>query len=381
MSMALSAPESGPDTVPVFRPAIAPTALERIQCCIASGWLGYGPMCKELEGRFTARGGHALATANCTVALHLAARLVARPDRRRVLVPAMTFVSSAMAFAYAGLDVELVDIEPATGLIDPLDLERRIGTDCCAVVAVHLYGQRVDCAPLRQLCNRFGVQLIEDCAHRLDLLDPGPPLGDFACYSFNAVKEAPGGEAGLLWCREDAAMERARRLSNLGMTVDTPTRVQSTSHRDYAFGDEPGLKLRGSDLSAALVLANLDELAATRAVRAQTFAMFDAVLACGGPLAAITRSADDSYLMYVAQTDSGMRETLRNSLASSGIATSVHYPSLSRHPAFAKGSLPFAEQFDARIVTLPCFAGMSSGDARRVATALAGLAVAVPVAG
>lgn len=370
-----------PEGIPVCRPTIAATALDRLGQCLESGWLGYGPLCRELEARFTARGGHALATANCTAALHLSAQLCRREGRSRVLVPAMTFVSTAMAFAYAGLEVELVDVDPRTGLVDTQDLARRITPDCCAVVAVHLYGQPADLTALRALCDPQGLILIEDCAHRLDLLDTDPPLGDIACYSFNAVKEAPGGESGLLWCRDAGWMDRARQISNLGLTVDTPSRVATPVHRDYAFGDERGLKLRGFDLAAALVLASLDELADLRAARARIFAAFDAALGRGGAMVPLARGAADSFLMYVALTGAERRDALREELAQAGIATSTHYPSLSRHPGLSRGSLLGAEAFDRRVVTLPCFPAMSDDQLGRIVTALAALDCEAPASG
>lgn len=370
-----------PEVIPVCRPTVAATALERVGECLESGWLGYGPLCHELEARFTARGGHALATANCTAALHLAARLCRRAGPSRVLVPAMTFVSTAMAFASAGLEVELIDVDPHTGLIDPQDLARRITQNCCAVVAVHLYGQRADIAALRELCDQHDLTLIEDCAHRLDLLDTHPPLGDIACYSFNAVKEVPGGESGLLWCRNAGWIDRARQISNLGLTVDTPSRAATLVHGDYAFGDELGLKLRGFDLTAAIILASLDELAATRAARARIFAALNAALGRGGAISPLARDDTDSFLMYVAITGAAQRGALRQGLAREGIATSIHYPSLSRHPGFSRGSLPRAEAFDRQIVTLPCFPAMSDDQLGRIVAALAVLNCDAPVSG
>ncbi|MEQ1494777.1 MAG: aminotransferase class I/II-fold pyridoxal phosphate-dependent enzyme [Novosphingobium sp.] len=372
---------SRPEVIPVCRPTVGATALERLGQCLESGWLGYGPLCRELEARFTVRGGHALATANCTAALHLAARLCRRERRSRVLVPAITFVSTVMAFAYAGLEVELVDVDPHTGLIDPQDLARRIDLDCCAVVAVHLYGQKAELAALRELCDAHELTLIEDCAHRIDLFDTDPPLGDIACYSFNAVKEAPGGESGLLWCRDGEWMDRARQISNLGLTIDTPSRAATPVHRDYAFGDELGLKLRGFDLAATLVLANLDELAGSRAARARIFAAFDAALGRGGVMMPLARDLADSFLMYVALTDAGQRDALRQRLAQAGIATSFHYPSLSRHSGFSQGSLAGAETFDQQVVTLPCFPAMSDDQLDRIVAALVALDCDAPARG
>ena len=96
--------------IPVFRPVVHPAARARALGCLESGWLGYGPLCRELEARFIGhRDGWALATSSCTAALSLAGRLVTAPGRFEVIVPAITYVSTAMAFAAAGLDVLIAE--------------------------------------------------------------------------------------------------------------------------------------------------------------------------------------------------------------------------------------------------------------------------------
>lgn len=358
-------------SIPVCRPHIPQTALAEIGACLASGWLGYGPRCKQLEARFAARGGAALATANCTAALHITARLCASPGRNEVIIPAITFVSTAMSFRYAGYDVRLVDINPRTGLLDTEAISRAITPSTRAIVAVHLFGQRSATGELRNICDAHGLVLIEDCAHRLDLLDVDPPLGDMACYSFNAVKEAPGGEGGLLWCRDPDWIMRARWISNLGLTVDTQSRAMALAHHDYEFSDDLGLKLRSSDLSAALTLACLDGLARTREARRHIFMAYDSALLGHGNIAKpIAREADDSFLMYVLRIAQDKRDALRKRLAQHGIATSIHYPSLSRQCSVGGARLPCAEQIDRELVTLPCFPDMLPEEIDRVTTAL-----------
>src|SRR5690349_1903115 len=77
-----------PAPVPVFRPSCDDDARAEVLDCLDSGWWGYGPRCRRLEDEFSARGGAALATANCTAALHLAARCLARGPGDEVIVPA-----------------------------------------------------------------------------------------------------------------------------------------------------------------------------------------------------------------------------------------------------------------------------------------------------
>ncbi len=361
--------------IPLFRPHTSPAARERVLEVLASGWLGYGPQCRLLEQRFIReRRGFSLATSSCTTALYLAA-LACRDEHEapEAVVPAATFISTAMAFAHAGYRVRVADVDRATLTITAQTARRMLTGRTRALVVVHLYGQRApDLPALRALADMHGIALIEDCAHRVDLDDEGPRLADFACFSFNAVKELPGGEAGLLWGRNAAIEPLVRSISNAGLAIDTLERSASTQHLDYRYADATGLKLRSSDIAAAMVLGALDEWPRARAARREQFDRYDAMLA---PLArhveTMTRAPSDSFLMYVVRTR--WRDMLRDGLAARGIATSVHYPSLARHPRFAADADPSAraDSVDGTIVTLPTALHLSAQAQHRVARAIA----------
>ena len=182
-------------------------ARERLLATLDSGWLGYGPQCRVLEERFTAgRGGWALATSSCTSALYLAGRLVramAGESQPEIIIPSMSFVASGMAFLQAGVRPVIAGVGADDLLLGQDGVRSALTPRSRALLAVHLYGQRCEELPaLRALADEHGLLLIEDCAHRIDLLDATAPLGDLLCYSFNAVKELPGGEGGLLGGRD-----------------------------------------------------------------------------------------------------------------------------------------------------------------------------------
>lgn len=338
---------------------------------LESRWWGYGPRCHALEQAFTARwGGRALATSSCTAALYLCA-LELRKRGHEVIVPAITFVSTAMAFAHAGLRVVLADVDERLMLTErtvaPLLSEKT-----AAVVAVHLYGQRCDVDELWDLCSRRRVALIEDRAHRVGLDDA--PRGDVACLSFNAVKEIPVGEGGMLWCRDDAVADSAGRSSYLGMDVDTWSRSRQARHVDYVFSPSTGLKLRMTDIDAALALAGLSALPSRTERRQHIYARYEKV--CGGGASPVTlpaRTPADSLLMSVARVPSAARESIRQALARRGVATSVHYPSLASHELFTSDRCPVAAQASEQLVTLPSSADLSEDEVDAVVEALRSL--------
>jgi aminotransferase len=359
--------------IPLFRPRIDDAARRALAETVASGWIGYGPRCHALERRFCGRGGFALATSSCTSALYLAGRIVRalHGADAEIVVPAVTFVASAMAFAEAGVRPVIAEVDPTTLLLDPAGARRALNPRTRALLVVHLYGQPADSRALRALADAHGLLLIEDCAHRIDLLDATPPLADFSCYSFNAVKEVPCGEGGLLWARDAAHATLARSISNLGLASDTPQRAATLKHGDYVYSRQTGLKLRASDIEAALALGALPQLAAARAQRREIFERYDGLLDGAASIERLARGADDACLMYVVKVDAGVRDGVREAMASEGIATSVHYPSLSSHPLLGS-PLPRAGcgDEDARLITLPTFLGLPEADQARVAAAL-----------
>ncbi len=363
--------------VPLFRTCVADAGRQRALAALESGWLGYGPECQELERKFMQpRRGWALATSSCTSALYLAGLLVRNlsgDSAPEVVVPAVSFVSSGVAFAQAGVRPVIAEVRVDDLLLDPNRLERALTRRTRAIVVVHLYGQRYpDLLRLRALADARGLLLIEDCAHRVDLLDREAAVGDLLCYSFNAVKELPAGEGGLLWGRDPAHERWVRAVSNLGLTIDTIERAATPHHADYASIREPGLKLRSNDLAAALVNGGMESLAACRARRQEQFRRYDRLLA---PLASgvrvLDRRDDDSCLMYVVKVAAEARERIRAAMAAEGVATSVHYPSLARHPLFRNrraGALCGDE--DRKLMTLPTFLDLAPEAQQRVAAVL-----------
>jgi dTDP-4-amino-4,6-dideoxygalactose transaminase len=321
------------------------------------------------------RKGWALATNSCTSALYVVGRCLATPCAGEVIVPAITFASTAVAFHEAGLCVRVADVDPDTLMLDLKSVAACITSATRAIVTVHLYGQKQELQALRDLCDTHHLRLIEDCAHRLDARTEST-VADFACFSFNAVKEAPAGEGGMLWGRNATDEEACRAISYLGMNVDTLQRSSSAVHKPYAYSAHGGLKLRLSDLSAAFVHACLDELRAWHEARRKIFARYDQAFNGLSPIIRLLPRNEevDSFLIYVVRVGEKHREQLRQTLAKNGIATSIHYPSLSEHPLLAAKCCPIAEKAAREVVTLPCFPELTVADQDRV---IAGFATGI----
>lgn len=356
------------DRIPVFQPPVTVDLASSVAECIESRWWAYGPRCKQLENTFTVnRGGWALATNSCTSALNLIARFIRKTNFDEVIVPSITFISTAIAFADASIKVVPVDVLSENLLIDPGEVIKYVNRNTRAIVAVHLYGQEAEIESLRSICDSYGIFLIEDCAHRIGSLCKAP-IGDFACYSFNAVKEAPAGEGGLLWCKHKDFEENIREISYLGMSVDTWQRSSAAIHKPYIFGTMTGLKFRMTDIAATFVLNCLGNLDCWKERRKEIFFHYNHYLSQTSVTESMfQRSADDSFLMYVIRVRESAREKLRQAFANNGISTSVHYPSITRNKFWVSNrSYPVSEKADKQLLTLPCFIDLDYNSQKKI---------------
>lgn len=216
-----------------------------------------GPELRALEGRIAELTGvrQAVAVANATLGLQLLAR--ALDLRGRVLMPAFTFVATAHAFRWIGLEPVFCDVDPATHNLDPAGVAARLEAGgVAAVVGVHVWGRL--CAPLEleELCRRAGVPLIFDAAHALGCAGYGRGAGAFGTaevLSLHATKICHSFEGGVITTRDGALAEKLRRMRNFG----------------FAGYDEVtclGINLKLPEVSAAMGLASLEELERYREV-------------------------------------------------------------------------------------------------------------------
>jgi dTDP-4-amino-4,6-dideoxygalactose transaminase len=337
--------------IPVTRPTTDAATRARVQKVIASGWWGYGPLCQELEARFTQRGGWALALQSCTASLWIAASLLRETGRTEAIIPAITYAGCAAALRTAGWTLRFADVDPVTGLIDLGAAKRLISPETGLLLIVDIYGQQAQATQARSLCDSLGIALVQDMAHRIDLWDDQPSLADFACYSFGPTKEAPSPEGGLVWSRHPQSEARARSLSLVGLDLDTWRRTRVHRHLPVQLDPRLGLKLRQNDVAAAFVLGGLERVLEQRHRRHAAYRRYRLAEA-GTGLRLPQRHADDSYLMPFALIEADRRACLRDALARAGIGTSDHYPSLAEALDSAD-PCPNASLFAAEVFTLP----------------------------
>jgi dTDP-4-amino-4,6-dideoxygalactose transaminase len=373
----------GQPDLPVFDVRVEQEDLDAVAETLRSGWLSAGPQTEAFEQEFAEHLGarHVLALSSCTAALHLACIAAGIEPGDDVIVPSLTFVATANAVRYCGGRPVFCDLVGGEGNDLNLDVElvESLITDRTkAVIPVHWAGYPVEIVALRELCERRGLTLIEDCAHAPWAESNGRQLGTFGlagCFSFFPNKVLGVGEGGALCTDSDEVAERVRRLRSQGMTATTIDR-----HRGSAMSYdvvELGFNYRFDDLRASLIRPRFARLGDEIANRRRIIERYRELLADAGGLGVAYAGNDVSqsscYLMGVL-VEPDLRSQVRNRLRDRhGVQTTV-YPATHGLGGyvreFGEVTLPKTEDAARRLFSIPLYPHMTDETQVRVADAV-----------
>jgi dTDP-3-amino-3,4,6-trideoxy-alpha-D-glucose transaminase len=306
---------------------------------------------------------HCVGVASGTAALTIMLRAAGIGRGDEVILPAHTFVATALAVVHAGATPVCVDVESGTGLIDPETVRAAIGPATAAILPVHLYGQASQMDALRVLALRHGLALLEDAAQAHGATYHGVRTGALsraAAFSFYPSKNLGAlGDAGAI-CTDDAELAAAaRRLRDLGRDEDGVHTVAGANER-----------LDG--LQAALLRVKLGHLDGWNEARRAHAAWYRTRLE--GVVELLQDRPESPCVYHVFPIRVSGRDAVAGDLASQGISTAVHYPlALPDQPVLpqlAGADAPNARDWAKRELSLPLFPEMSERELETVASAV-----------
>ncbi|MEV4812869.1 DegT/DnrJ/EryC1/StrS family aminotransferase [Micromonospora avicenniae] len=252
------------EVIALGQPTVGESELAAIAEVFASGWLaGAGPTGRRFEERFATTVGtrHALATSSCGSALHLALLTLGVKPGDEVVVADYTFPATGHSVMWAGATPVFADVRPDTWTVDPAAVEAAITPRTVGVIAVDAFGQPADYDELRAITDKHGLFLVEDAACSAGATYKGRPAGslaDVATFSFHGRKGITAGEGGAYVTDRDDLATHARKLHTYGVE-GALTRAELSNLPIPSF-TELGYNYRLSDISAAIMLAQLDRL-------------------------------------------------------------------------------------------------------------------------
>ncbi|MFC3799805.1 DegT/DnrJ/EryC1/StrS family aminotransferase [Cohnella sp. GCM10012308] len=361
-------------TIQLFTPTFrVEECLAEIRECLEKGWTGLGFKTVEFENKwkeFTSLP-HAHFINSATVGLSLALKVLKNAngwdDQDEVITTPLTFVSTNHAILYEDLNPVFADVDEFLCL-DPKDVERKISPKTRAIMFVGIGGNTGRYKEIVALCEKYKLKLILDAAHmagtRLDGQVPGREA-DVVVYSFQAVKNLPTADSGMICFREEGHDELCRKLTWLGINKDTYARSNNKGAYKWKYDVEHvGYKYHGNSIMAGIGLVQLKYLDQDNAYRRQLAQWYNYNFKDQPHIKAVPVAEDceSSRHLFVIEVD--RRDELLLALNESDIYPGVHYRDNTEYGmySYAKGTCPNSHRLSERILSLPMHLQLSKQD-------------------
>ena len=357
---------------------------------LKSDWLTQGPAIErfeiDLKGYFGSK--YCCVVSNGTAALHLTALALDWKPRDVVITTPITFLATVNCIVYAGATPDFVDINPVTYTIDPNQIEEKIkayhskGKKVKAIIGVDYAGHPCDWKSLREIADKYELQLVNDNCHAMGASYFGDKqyavkYADVITQSYHPVKHITTGEGGAIFTNDKLIDKKVRRLRSHGITKD-PDQLIKTDGPWYYEMHEIGYNYRITDFQCALgsnQLKKLDRFIKKRRVIAKRYdealANFDFLIIPGS-----NNSIEHAYHLYPLKINFEKlvisKQEFFIKMKESGINPQVHYipvhlqPFYQKNFGFKQGNFPVSENFYTQEVSLPIFPDLSKHDQVRV---------------
>ncbi len=353
-----------------------------------SGWVGMGQETIAFEQELSEYlGAPEVVTVNsCTSALFLALLVEGIGPGDEVIVPSLTWCTTANAAMYLGATPVFCDVDLQSMCVTPEAITAKITPRTKAVIAVHYGGYAIDVDALRSVLPS-GVAIIEDAAHALGSVHHNGirvgASGNTVCFSFYANKNLSTADGGALALFDPDKAEHLRCLRMSGLESSAWSRFIKPATAFVAGVAELGYKMNFTDLQAAIGRVQLQRLGEMAVIRQQVAEGYrQTIEEAGLDITFQSQVFDGRHARHllVACFDPrkiGMlRDDLLLALRDSNVGASIHYRPLHRQPLYCKNglaSLPVTERLAEQIMTLPISARMTLDDVDYVVYHLAKL--------
>ncbi len=412
--------------LPFSLPTIGEEEIAEVADSLRFGWITTGPKTKRFEEQFREYIGakHAIAVNSCTAGLHIALTALGIGPGDEVIVPTLTFCSTANVVVHLGARPVLVDVGDDFN-VTPEAIEQAITPKTKAIIPVHYGGQPCDLEAIYAIAARYNLTIIEDAAHAVGATYHGHKIGSdtlsnevreqgsllrqedketkgqgkkeqkgapqlrsklkvVTVFSFYATKNMTTGEGGMITTADDELAERMRLLSLHGMSRDAWKRYTSAGSWYYEVV-AAGYKYNMTDIQAALGIHQLRKLDGFILTRQRYARLYDQAFASLPEIETPITHSDRNHIyhLYVIRLDLERltidRAQFIEELKALNIGTSVHFIPVHLHPfyretfGYQRGDCPVAERIYERIISLPLFPRMTNADALDVIQAVSHL--------
>lgn len=310
---------------------------------------------------------HCVATCNATVGIEILAR--AAGLRGEVILPSYTFVASAHALRWVGLQPIFCDVDGETHNLDPKEAEALITPQTCGILGVHVWGRACAIEPLERLAREHGLALIFDAAHAFHCSWRGRMIGGFGLaevFSFHATKFLNSFEGGAVATNDDALAGRLRLMKNFGFCGEDEVVSLGTNGKM-------------SEIAAAMALTNLEEVDEFIRINRAHHREYTAGLAGFPGLSVVQYPAGEqnNYQYVIVDCDEEKAGLNRDQVvkilqAENILARRYFYPGCHRmepyrnDPRTYPRPLPVTEQLAGRLMALPTGTAIQAGEIEQI---------------
>ena len=374
----MSSPSTTVDVIALGQPTFGEPEIRAIEEVFRSGWVaGQGPTGTRFGEAFARSAGtrYALPVNNCTAALHLAVSALGLKPGDEVVVADYTFPATGHSVVYGGGKPVFADVLPDTWTVDPQAVEAAITERTVGIMAVDTLGQLADYAELEAIAAKRGLWLVEDAACSSGATYQGRPAGSFgdaACFSFHGRKGITAGEGGALTTDREDIATKARKTHNFG--IESALSRAGTTGLPVPEFDEIGYNYKLSDVSAAIMLAQLDRLPELVKARQDVAAAYQQLLADFDLVTLPVTGADrtHSWQSYALTLDPSVdRGVVASELRSRGVQCNFGTYASHLQPVYGETNpCPVSADLFRRHLAIPMHANLTEAQIERVAAAV-----------
>jgi dTDP-4-amino-4,6-dideoxygalactose transaminase len=364
-------------------PDISELEIYEVLDALKSGWISVGPKVREFEQKFAEWHGvkHAIALSSCTSALFIAAKVIGIQKGDYVIVPTISWQSTANIVEQLEAIPLFADVDIDTMNISKEWVEKYIKeykNKIKLIIPVHFSGLPVDIDYFNDISDKYGIPIIYDDAHAVFSEYKGKMIGQYgemSCFSFYATKNLTMGDGGIITTNSDHYAEQCRIWSYHGLPKDAWQRYSKEAHSPHVQCIVPGYKFNLTDLQAALGLAQLKRREELLKKRNELFNYYNELLKdfnlIKTPILE-TEHAKWGNHVYVIKilNDRVNRDALMIKLKEFNIGTNLHFYPIHKNYYYEKKypniNLPNAEWLMNKILTLPLCSKYDKNDIKYV---------------
>ena len=367
-------------------PLIGDAEIDEVLATLRSGWIGTGPRVAEFEEMMAKYTGarHAIALSSCTAALHLSLLAIGVGNGDEVITTPLTFAATANAILHSGATPVFADVDRATMLLDPKEIEKAISPRTKAILPVHFAGRVCAMDEIHTIAKTNGLNVIQDAAHCIEGRYHGRPvgaIGDLTCFSFYVTKNLTTAEGGMVVTDNDEWAEQIRLLSFHGIDLDAFRRFRMDAPGSYEIV-AAGYKYNMTDVQAAMGIHQLGRIEPSLQRRNKIWEYYSSMLSIlpislPAPDDPDTRHARHLYTPLIYKADCGLsRDEVVIGMRERNIGTGLHYRPIHLHKYYRErfslvaGAYPNAELIGEGTVSLPLSAALTDDDVDDVVAAL-----------